>query len=161
MIQNESTASDSPVILIHFPPKNTSHSLIIIVKMIAKGLLTVSALAAAAASATYAGTVYKETRRTDSRRMTRQNTVPDSLRNSKSVNEIVDPKGCSTSFDTRSISIDIPPHRRNVSDEELLSRFTKAFFGGAVIRPERFVLQNLTPNLVNFSGRILEPHAFG
>ncbi|KAJ5409053.1 hypothetical protein N7509_002936 [Penicillium cosmopolitanum] len=129
--------------------------------MIAKGLLTVSALAAAAASATYAGTVYKETRRTDSRRMTRQNTVPDSLRNSKSVNEIVDPKGCSTSFDTRSISIDIPPHRRNVSDEELLSRFTKAFFGGAVIRPERFVLQNLTPNLVNFSGRILEPHAFG
>jgi hypothetical protein len=128
--------------------------------MIAKGLLKVSALAAVAVSATYAGTVYKATRRTDPRRMTRQNTVPDSLQNSKSVNEIVDPRGFSTSFDTRSVSIAIPPHRRNVSDEELLSRLTKAFFGGAVIRPERFVLQTLKPNLVNFSGKFLNYHAF-
>lgn len=129
--------------------------------MIGKSLLTVSALAAAAASAAYAGTVYSETRRVNSQRMTCQNTVPDSLRNSKSVNEIVDPRGYSTSFDTRSLSIEIPPHRRNVSDEELLSRFTKAFFGGAVIRPERFVLQKLRPNFVNFSGNIFKIHAFG
>lgn len=120
--------------------------------MITKTILKVTAVTAVAASATFAYSVYKATRRTDTQRLIRQNTVPDSLRNSKSVNDIVDPKGYSSSFDTRYISISIPPHRRNVLDEELLSRFTKAFFGRSVIRPERYVLQKLRPNLVHFSG---------
>lgn len=127
--------------------------------MITKSILKVTAVAAVAASATYAHTVYKATRRTDTQRVIRQHTVPDSLRTSKSVNDIVDPKGYSSSFDTRYVSISIPPHRRNVLDEELLSRFTKAFFGGSVIRPERYVFQNLRPDLVHFSGMKCIQHA--
>ncbi|KAJ5241999.1 uncharacterized protein N7469_000326 [Penicillium citrinum] len=115
-------------------------------------LLKISGFAAAAASATYAYTVHKAVRQIDPQRMTRQQTVSDSLRNSRSVNKIVDPRGGSIVFDTRYISVPIPAHRRDISDQELLARFTKGFFGGAVLRPERTVLRKLRWELVHLSG---------
>lgn len=117
-----------------------------------------------AASAAYAYTVYKATRFTSSQRLGVVHfhgaTIPyklKSLHNSKSSTA---PgifnlgERSRTSFDTRFIDVAIPANRRDVTDEELLSRFTKAFFGGDVIQPERFVLQTLRPNLVHFSGMI-------
>lgn len=120
--------------------------------MISNYFFKVSGLAAVAASATYAYTVHTAVRQTDPQRMTRYQGVPESLRNSKSVQEIIDPRNGSIVFDTRSIDVPIPAHRRDISDQELLARFTKGFFCGAVLRPERTVLRNLRWELVHLSG---------
>jgi hypothetical protein len=43
--------------------------------------------------------------------------------------------------DTRFMTVDIPPNKRDVSDEVLLAQFVKGFFGGWVFFPESVALK--------------------
>lgn len=53
--------------------------------------------------------------------------------------------------DCRSITIEIPPQHQDVSDEVLLAKFVKGFFGGAVLSIERTVLQIMGINMVHLN----------
>lgn len=53
--------------------------------------------------------------------------------------------------DSRSIAV---RRREGVSNEQLLARFVKGFFGGRVLAPERIVLSGLGRDLVGFEGKL-------
>jgi hypothetical protein len=72
--------------------------------------------------------------------------VPDSLRRSKAAS-ITNPKGHVTVDDTRSITVNLPAH---LTDEAILARFVRGFFGGHVFAPERGILQAVGRELTVF-----------
>jgi hypothetical protein len=72
--------------------------------------------------------------------------VPDSLRRSKAAS-ITNPKGHVTVDDTRSITVNLPAH---LTDEAILARFVRGFFGGHVFAPERSILQAVGRELTVF-----------
>ncbi|KAF7547336.1 hypothetical protein G7Z17_g7797 [Cylindrodendrum hubeiense] len=53
--------------------------------------------------------------------------------------------------DSRFITLEIPAEHQNVTDEVILARFSKGFFGGLVLAPERIALQIFRPRFLNFS----------
>jgi hypothetical protein len=55
-------------------------------------------------------------------------------------------------YDTRFMTVDIPPSMRDVSDEVLLAQFVKGFFGGWVFFPESVVLKLVGMQLTKPSG---------
>lgn len=107
------------------------------------------------ASATASGVYTLNARRTlvNPDRMARSAKVSDAFTCSKAVHELANPRQHQATTDTRSITIDIPPHHRQVSDQVLLASFVKGFFGGLVFGPERVALQTLGPKLVNYPGK--------
>lgn len=79
-------------------------------------------------------------------------TVPDSLRQSKAT-LITNPKGHVTVDDTRYITLNLPAH---LSDEKILARFVKGFFGGHVFAPERSILRAVGRELTVFECKQLD-----
>ncbi|KAH7000469.1 hypothetical protein EDB80DRAFT_724019 [Ilyonectria destructans] len=114
-------------------------------------IITSSVCAALVVGGTYGYFVHRRIRTTDPKKITTFDTIPDSLQQSLSVTEIVNAKQHHQMADSRFITIEIPPEHQNMTDEVLLARFTKGFFGGLVIAPERIALQIFRPKFLNFS----------
>jgi hypothetical protein len=64
--------------------------------------------------------------------------------------KIINPHGHVPIYDTRYI---IVPTSRDLSDEEILSRFVKGFFGGHVFGLERGILRVTGKELTRFEGK--------
>lgn len=114
-------------------------------------ILATSLVAVVTAGGVYGYSIQKRVSKVDRNLITRFNTVPEKFQKSRSVSEIVNAKQHIYDSDSRYITLDIPPQHRDVSDEVLLAKFVKGYFGGAVIRPERVALSTLGMTLVNFS----------
>ncbi|KAG4288138.1 hypothetical protein FPRO06_05790 [Fusarium proliferatum] len=103
------------------------------------------------AGGVYGYSIQKRVSKVDRSLITRFKTVPEKFQKSRSVSEVVNAKQHIFDSDSRYITLDIPPQHRDVSDEVLLAKFVKGYFGGSVIRPERVALSTLGMTLVNFS----------
>ncbi|EXM22506.1 hypothetical protein RAB80_003286 [Fusarium oxysporum f. sp. vasinfectum] len=114
-------------------------------------ILATSLVAVVTAGGVYGYSIQKRVSKVDRNLITRFNTVPEKFQKSRSVSEVVNAKQHIYDSDSRYITLDIPPQHRDVSDEVLLAKFVKGYFGGAVIRPERVALSTLGMTLVNFS----------
>ncbi|KAF5643666.1 uncharacterized protein FTJAE_3083 [Fusarium tjaetaba] len=114
-------------------------------------ILATSLVAVVTAGGVYGYSIQKSVSRVDRNLITRFKTVPEKFQKSRSVSEVVNEKQHMYDSDSRYITLDVPPEHRDVSDEVLLAKFVKGYFGGAVIRPERVALSTLGMTLVNFS----------
>ncbi|KAF5984943.1 hypothetical protein FBULB1_3136 [Fusarium bulbicola] len=103
------------------------------------------------AGGVYGYSIQKRVSKVDRNLITRFKTVPEKFQKSRSVSEVVNAKQHIYDSDSRYITLDIPPQHGDVSDEVLLAKFVKGYFGGAVIRPERVALSTLGMTLVNFT----------
>ncbi|KAI8668090.1 hypothetical protein NCS55_00833300 [Fusarium keratoplasticum] len=114
-------------------------------------ILVTSLVAAVTVGGTYGFMVQRRVRLVDRGQITRFETIPESFEKSRSVSEIVNAGNHARVSDSRFIALDIPSQHHDVSDEALLAKFVKGYFGGAVIGPERRTLQTLGRNLVHFT----------
>lgn len=86
-----------------------------------------------------------------------QITTLDEVRSSMtegSFRKIVNLKKHPSMADGRYITLDIPPHLQHVSDEALLAKFTKGFYCGLVLGPERLALGTLKATLTYLPGKL-------
>lgn len=79
--------------------------------------------------------------------------IPDSLQQSRTHRDVVNPREHIALYDTRYMDIQLPAVAKGPSDEALLAAFLRGFFGGRVFAPERALLRFFRPDIVNFSGR--------
>ncbi|KAJ4321741.1 hypothetical protein N0V84_005174 [Fusarium piperis] len=114
-------------------------------------IFATSLVAVVTMGGTYGFMVQRRVRLVDRGQITRFETIPESFAKSKSVSEIVNAGNHARVSDSRFIALDIPSQHHDVSDEVLLAKFVKGYFGGAVIGPERRTLQTFGLNLVHFT----------
>jgi hypothetical protein len=84
----------------------------------------------------------------DTRNILSSPRIPNSLEVSAAA-KIVNPHDHIPIHDTRSLNLRV---RKNLSDEEILSRFVKGFFGGTVFAPERSLLRVTRKEITRFDG---------
>ncbi|KAK5992293.1 hypothetical protein PT974_05694 [Cladobotryum mycophilum] len=106
-------------------------------------IVTVSGVSAAVLGGAYAASVYSRISPVPKKNITTVYDVPDSFKNSRTVREFVNPRGYNCVGESLVLTLDIPAHRRDVSDEVLLAQFVKGFFGGRVFAPEAAFLTNV------------------
>ena len=116
-------------------------------------ILTTSFVAAVTAGGVYSFTVSQRVSIVDKGLITRSTDIPETFKNSRSAGEIVNARKHEYHSDWRWITLDIPAEHHDICDEILLAKFVKGFFGGAVIRPERWALQAAGLDLVRFSSK--------
>lgn len=114
-------------------------------------ILTTSAAVALAAAGTYSFITWRSICLVDARSIIATENAPETFKQSKSVKSIANPKGHFSHYDTRTVTIRVP---RDTTDEVILARFVKGFFGGYVLAPEGLVLGTLRKKIVNHSGAI-------
>ncbi|KAH7140913.1 hypothetical protein EDB81DRAFT_724228 [Dactylonectria macrodidyma] len=114
-------------------------------------IIASSVVAALTVGGTYAFFVHRRIKATDPKKITTSTNIPESLQKSRAVTEIVNAKKHPQMEDSRFITIEIPPEHQDATDEVLLARFAKGFFGGLVIAPERIFLWTFRPRFLNFS----------
>ncbi|KAF4468020.1 hypothetical protein FALBO_5114 [Fusarium albosuccineum] len=114
-------------------------------------ILATSLVAVVTAGGAYGFMVQRRVALVDRAQITRFDTIPESFEKSRSVSEIVNARGHTRKADSRFISLDIPSQHCHVSDEVLLAKFVRGYFGGTVIAPERMTLQTFGLNLVHFT----------
>jgi hypothetical protein len=74
--------------------------------------------------------------------------IPESFDKSLA-SKITNPKNHPPNHDTRHLTIRVP---KSLSDEEILARFVKGFFGGYVFGPERNILRATRIEITDFIG---------
>ena len=116
-------------------------------------LVASSVFAALAAGGTYGFLVHRRISATDPKKITIFDTTHDSFQKSLSVSEIVNAKKHHQMEDSRFITLEIPPQHQNITDEVLLARFIKGYFGGLVLTPERILLKTIGLNLTTFTSK--------
>ncbi|UZP35546.1 hypothetical protein NXS19_003362 [Fusarium pseudograminearum] len=120
-------------------------------RSLSQKIIATSFVAAVTAGGVYSFTVSRRVSLVDKNLITRSENIPESFISSKSAGEILNAKKHVYHSDWRFITLDIPPEYEEVSDQVLLAKFVKGFFGGAVLRPERLILQTVGLDLVRFS----------
>ncbi|KAF2659469.1 hypothetical protein K491DRAFT_591039 [Lophiostoma macrostomum CBS 122681] len=74
--------------------------------------------------------------------------TPETFRTSRSNASIINPNAYPANNSSRSITLRV---ERDLSDEVLLARFVKGFFGGYVFAPESIVLRAMNKDMVKYS----------
>jgi len=115
--------------------------------------VALSVCAALTSTGIYGFFVHKRIKDVDGKKIAISRSIPESFRHSLAVKDIANPRQYRDKSDSRVITLEIPAHHQNVSDEYLLSLFVKGFFGGLVIGPERLVLRTLRPSWVHFTSK--------
>jgi hypothetical protein len=114
-----------------------------------KPLIAASTAAALAALGIYhLVNVYNATCNAPIHQIISSYSIPDSFAQSKGV-KIANPDDHVTINDTRHITIRVP---KTISDEEILARFVKGFFGGHVLAIERGLLKAKNRELTDLQG---------
>lgn len=111
-------------------------------------LFATATTAVLAATGTYSFLTWRQISHIESNRVVSKPSISDSFKHSRSVKEIVNPRGHITQHTSHSITIAAP---KGVSDEVLLARFVNGFFGGYVFAPEGTVLRALGRRLVDLT----------
>lgn len=79
--------------------------------------------------------------------------IPDSLRQSRTNRDVVNPREHIALYDTRYMDVQLSSEAKVLNNEALLAAFLRGFFGGRVFAPERALLRLFKPDIVNFSGK--------
>ncbi|KAF2712122.1 hypothetical protein K504DRAFT_426062 [Pleomassaria siparia CBS 279.74] len=103
------------------------------------------AAAVLAAASTHFLLTWQQISSTDLGKISASSTAAGHLRDSKSVSSIVNPNKHISRWSRRSIEVNIA---KGISDEEILARYVKGFFGGYVLAPERAILRTLRLNII-------------
>jgi hypothetical protein len=74
--------------------------------------------------------------------------TPQTFRISRSITTIINPNTYLANHNSRSVILHVP---KDLSDEVLLARFVKGFFGGYVFAPEGAVLRAMKKDMVKYS----------
>jgi hypothetical protein len=122
-------------------------------RSLSQKLFATSLAAVVTAGGVYSFTVSRRVSLVDKNLITRSGDIPETFITSKSAGEILNAKKHVYHSDWRFITLDIPAELHDVSDQVLLAKFVKGFFGGAVLRPERLILQTVGLDLVRFSSK--------
>lgn len=112
-------------------------------------ILSTSTVAAFAATGTCFALAHKYLSPVPTRNISTSLSNSTSLERSKAVS-VVHPSGPVVLQDTRRITVSLCD--ASLSDEEILARFVKGFFGGYALWPEYFMLRALRKNMVHFEG---------
>lgn len=78
--------------------------------------------------------------------------IPESFASSHTIRNLVNPNNYPLALDSRSVTIR-GSELSQLSDEVLLARFVKGFFGGWVFAPERYALKALNISAGPFPGQ--------
>lgn len=116
--------------------------------------ITTTLIAAGTAGGVYAACVAQRIISVDSRRITRARATTAEFHDSTAIRHLANPRQHQSVADTRSAVIDIPSRHQDISDEELLARSIKAFYGGLVLGPERALLKAVGARLARFAGTL-------
>ena len=73
--------------------------------------------------------------------ITSSTTIPSSFATSTTVTKLINPEEFRSWDDSRSVTLKLSGKAKEWSDEQILARFTRGFFGGWVFGPERAVLR--------------------
>jgi hypothetical protein len=115
-----------------------------------KALIVTSIAVALAATGIYhLVNIHEATYNVSASQVISNDRVPESLVQSKAV-KIVNPNDHVPIHDTRSITISVP---KTLSDEVILARFVKGFFGGHVFGIERGLLKATKKDITIFKGK--------
>lgn len=112
-------------------------------------LLASIAAALAAAGIFHLRSIYNATSYIHVEHVYSTDTIPTSLADSVAV-KITNPHSHVPIHDTRHVTVSVP---KSLSDEEILSRFVKGFFGGHVFRLERGALRANKKEITKFDGQ--------
>ena len=85
---------------------------------------------------------------------------PDSFHDLQRVRELVNPRVHPESHDAHSVTLELPASAE-LSDELLLARFVKGFFGGWVFSPEGKVLAFFKPQDMQYTSEYRDVTPFG
>jgi hypothetical protein len=107
-----------------------------------------SAVAIAAAGIYHLGRIYNAIYPVPSQQISSYPRIPNSLLHSAAV-KITNPHNHVPIHDTRFLTVHVS---KSLTDEEILSRFVKGFFGGYVFKPERSLLEIARKEITNFEG---------
>lgn len=114
--------------------------------------LTVIASSVALAAGVYTAATYRRISSVRSAAITTTHSIPPSFQASKAFN-LANPNNFAFSPDSRSITLRVPSKKlASHSDEVLLARALRGFFGGWVFTPERIALGILNLKTGNFPG---------
>ncbi|KAF1845097.1 uncharacterized protein K460DRAFT_405372 [Cucurbitaria berberidis CBS 394.84] len=109
-------------------------------------IITISTAVAVAATGTYLYRIQSHISPVPIHRISSSPQIPDALKQSKAA-LAVNPNGHVTITDTRFTTLELP---NRLSDEQILARFVKGFFGGYVFGPESGVLRAVGKDLMRF-----------
>ncbi|KAF2741192.1 hypothetical protein EJ04DRAFT_116998 [Polyplosphaeria fusca] len=101
-----------------------------------------------AASGAYTALTWWRISRIDFSTIKATNSIPDSLKLSGTLNAVVNPRNHIRRDSSRSITCKLPSR---LTDEQVLARYLKGFFGSYVFGPEQVALRTLHHNFVGFS----------
>ena len=110
-------------------------------------LVTASTVVAVAASSAFIFQTLRQINSLPPDRITVSYDLSSSFQQSKAVS-IVNPHQYPSSDDSRYTTISVP---NSLSDEEIMARFVKGFFGGYVFTPERTALRLLGKTITKFN----------
>lgn len=119
-------------------------------KSITAKFLTASLFTAVAAGGTYGLMIRQKLKPIDPKTIPTSRGPPLVLCESKSYG-IINPRRHTPVGDSRYITLQIPSHLKDASDEVLLSKFVRGYFGGLVIGPERLILGTLRFKFTQFT----------
>ncbi|KID83200.1 hypothetical protein MGU_09481 [Metarhizium guizhouense ARSEF 977] len=121
-----------------------------------KTALTATAALIALSGTAYSITLYRRLSLTSHSLIKTTESASESFRKSATIRGLVNPRGHTAWEDSRSVALAVPEGVKLPSEELLLSRFVRVFFGGRVFLFERIGLQLLRKQLVVFDGML--PH---
>jgi hypothetical protein len=106
-------------------------------------------VAIAAVGIYHLGRIYNAIRAVPLQEISSYPSIPDSLLQSTAV-KLTNPHSHVPIHDTRFLTVRV---LKRLTDEEILSRFVKGFFGGYVFKPERSVLTAVRKEVTGFEGK--------
>ena len=96
--------------------------------------------------------VVRRNRSTPSDQITHSDTISESYQQSRTIRELVNPRQHTAITDSHRYHLHLPPQARNISDEALLARVVRGYFGGLMFGPERCALRAYGRPAIYFGG---------
>jgi hypothetical protein len=119
-----------------------------------KHTLAISTTAAIAAAGLYLRRIQNQISRIPAHDVACVLTTPTSFRRSKAIS-LVNNENYFEVHDTHSLTLTLP---HNLSDEEVLARFVKGFFGGHVFEAERSILRMVGREMTSLGRKYITNH---
>lgn len=120
---------------------------------IMRPVIATSVFVGVAAVGTWALIVHRQITIAETKHITVSTDISSAFKDSTTIKSLVNPRGHQSMRDSHHMRLKLPPHLRDVSDEAILARFTKGFFGGWTLTPERTALRLMGKRFVSYASK--------